>query len=82
LAKDIILDVLSKDSRVLTDPAPVVAVAELADSSVNLVVRPWVNTADYWAARWDIIEAIKNSLDDAGISIPYPQQDVYMHNVA
>jgi small conductance mechanosensitive channel len=81
-AKDIILDVLSKDSRVLTDPAPVVAVAELADSSVNLVVRPWVNTADYWAARWDIIEAIKNSLDDAGISIPYPQQDVYMHNVA
>ena len=81
-AKDIILDVLSKDARVLTDPAPVVAVAELADSSVNLVVRPWVNTADYWVARWDIIEAIKNNLDDAGISIPYPQQDVHMHNVA
>ncbi len=81
-AKEIILDVLSKDERVLADPAPVVAVAELADSSVNLVVRPWVNTADYWAARWDLIEAIKNNLDAAGITIPYPQQDVYMHNVA
>jgi len=80
-AKEIILDVLSKDERVLADPAPVVAVAELADSSVNLVVRPWVNTADYWAARWDLIEAIKNNLDAAGITIPYPQQDVYMHNV-
>ena len=78
-AKEIILDVIGKDSRVLTDPAPVVAVAELADSSVNLVVRPWVNSADYWAARWDLTENIKNSLDEAGISIPYPQQDVHMH---
>jgi len=78
-AKEIILDVIGKDARVLTDPAPVVAVAELADSSVNLVVRPWVNSADYWAARWDLTENIKNSLDEAGISIPYPQQDVHMH---
>jgi small conductance mechanosensitive channel len=81
-AKEIILDVIGKDSRVLTDPAPVVAVAELADSSVNLVVRPWVNSADYWAVRWDLTENIKNSLDEAGISIPYPQQDVHMHTAA
>ena len=66
------------DSRVLTDPAPTVAVAELADSSVNLVFRPWVKTADYWAVRFDLTENIKNALDEAGISIPFPQQDVHL----
>ena len=82
IAKDIILDVISKDARVLSDPAPVVAVSELADSSVNLVVRPWVNSADYWVTRWELTENIKTSLEAGGITIPFPQQDVYMHNVA
>ncbi|MDH3391747.1 MAG: mechanosensitive ion channel [Desulfobulbaceae bacterium] len=74
-----VLERLAKeDSRVLTDPATTVAVAELADSSVNLVFRPWVKTADYWAVRFDLTEKIKNALDEAGISIPFPQQDVHL----
>lgn len=74
-----VLDRLTKeDSRILADPAPAVAVAELADSSVNLVFRPWVKTADYWDVRFDLTEKIKNRLDEAGISIPFPQQDVHL----
>jgi len=76
--KDILERLAQDDSRVLTDPAPTVAVAELADSSVNLVFRPWVKTADYWAVRFDLTEKIKNALDEAGISIPFPQQDVHL----
>jgi small conductance mechanosensitive channel len=66
------------DSRILKDPAVTIAVAELADSSVNLVFRPWVKTADYWDVRFDLTEKIKNALDEAGISIPFPQQDVHL----
>jgi small conductance mechanosensitive channel len=74
-----ILDRLAKeDSRILSDPAPTIAVAELADSSVNLVFRPWVKTSDYWDVRFDLTEKIKNALDEAGISIPFPQQDVHL----
>jgi len=80
-ARDIILDVINNEERVLKDPEPVVAVSELADSSVNFVVRPWVNSGDYWPTRWALTEKIKTSLEAGGISIPYPQQDVYMHNV-
>ena len=67
--------------RILKDPAPAIAVGELADSSVNLNVRPWVNSADYWPVRADLLENIKIKFDEAGISIPFPQQDVYMHEV-
>jgi small conductance mechanosensitive channel len=74
-----ILDRLAKeDSRILADPAPAIAVAELADSSVNLIFRPWVKTADYWDVRFDLTEKIKNGLDEAGISIPFPQRDVHL----
>ncbi|MBT8493152.1 MAG: mechanosensitive ion channel, partial [Deltaproteobacteria bacterium] len=59
-----------------------VAVSELADSSVNFVVRPWVKGSDYWPTRFALIENIKLSLDAAGISIPYPQRDVHMHQAA
>ena len=76
--KDILKRLAQEDSRVLKDPETTIAVAELADSSVNLVFRPWVNTADYWAVRFDLTENIKNALDDVGISIPYPQQDVHL----
>jgi small conductance mechanosensitive channel len=79
-AKDIIAAVIASDDRVLADPEPVIAVAELADSSVNLVVRPWVNTADYWAVRFHLLETMKVKLEEGGISIPYPQQDVHMYN--
>jgi small conductance mechanosensitive channel len=76
--KEILAGLAREDSRVLTDPAPAIAVAELADSSVNLVFRPWVKTADYWNVRFDLTEKIKNSLDAAGISMPFPQQDVHL----
>jgi len=76
--KEILERLVKEDDRVLDDPAVTIAVAELADSSVNLVFRPWVKTADYWAVRFDLTEKIKTSLDEAGISIPFPQQDVHL----
>ena len=75
-------DLVAADDRILDDPAVTIAVSELADSSVNFVVRPWVKTADYWGVYFDLTEAIKKRFDEAGISIPFPQQDVYIHNVA
>ncbi|NKB38618.1 MAG: mechanosensitive ion channel [Gammaproteobacteria bacterium] len=81
-AKQILEDLVGKDERILKDPAPVVAVSELADSSVNFIVRPWVNSADYWAVYWDLTETVKLTFDKEGISIPYPQQNVHMHQAA
>lgn len=80
-AKDILIELADSDERILKDPETVVAVSELADSSVNFVVRPWVKTADYWAVYFDLTEAVKLRFDKEGISIPYPQQDVHMHTV-
>ncbi len=74
--------VVAADDRILDDPAVTIAVSELAASSVNFVVRPWVRTADYWGVYFDLTEAIKKRFDEVGISIPFPQQDVYIHNVA
>lgn len=70
------------DERILKDPAPVVAVSELGDSSVNFVVRPWVNSADYWAVLWDLNERVKLGFDERGFNIPYPTQDVHVHQAA
>jgi small conductance mechanosensitive channel len=81
-AEKILWDVVKAESRILAEPATSIAVSELADSSVNFVVRPWVKTADYWSIRFALIENIKLALDEAGITIPYPQQDVYMHQAA
>ena len=81
-AKQLIEDAFAADERILDDPAPAVTVAELADSSVNLNVRPWVKTSDYWAVYSDLLENLKLACDENGISIPYPQRDVHMHNVA
>jgi len=61
------------------DATVAVAVAELADSSVNFVVRPWVKAADYWAVRWHLTKQIKLAFDENDISMPYPQQDIYLH---
>jgi small conductance mechanosensitive channel len=77
--REVISEVLKADSRILTDPAPQIAVCEMADSSVNFVVRPWTDTASYWKVRFDTIEAIKRALDAAGIVIPFPQRDVHMY---
>ena len=80
-ARDIMMAILEADERVLKDPEPSVTVGELAESSINLKVRPWVNSDDYWSLRPDLLEQIKMALDDAGISIPYPQHEVHMHEV-
>ena len=73
---------VSQDERVLADPAPVIAVQALADSSINFVVRPWVNTPDYWPVFFDLNEKIKLRFDEVGISIPFPQMDVHLQKVA
>ena len=81
-AKEILKELVENDERILKDPEPVIAVSELADSSVNFVVRPWVNSADYWPVYFDLTENVKLRFDKEGISIPYPQQDVHMHQAA
>ncbi|MCG9696035.1 mechanosensitive ion channel domain-containing protein [Shewanella sp. Isolate11] len=76
--KDVLKKVLDNSSYVLKDPAYTVALLELADSSINFVVRPWVKGADFWPARFEILEQIKLALDEANIGIPYPQMDIYV----
>ena len=71
---------IAAEERILDDPECTIAVSELADSSVNFVVRPWVNTADYWGVKFDLTEAIKKRFDKEGISFPFPQQDVHLYN--
>lgn len=74
LTKEILMDVITSHPKVLKDPKPLVAVIELADSSVNFAVRPWCLSADYWSVYFDITENTKLALDKAGIEIPYPHQ--------
>ncbi len=76
--KTIIEQVIAEDDRILAEPAPVVAVHELADSSVNLVVRPWCKREDYWTVRWDITQRVKEALEAQGCSIPFPQRDIHL----
>jgi small conductance mechanosensitive channel len=80
-AIDTINKVLGNEPRLLQDPAPTVAVAELADSSVNIVVRPWCKKEDYWGVKFDLTRAFKEQLEAGGCSIPYPQTDVHLHKV-
>lgn len=77
-AIDAIQRVVDGDARVLKDPAPVIAVSELGDSSVNLVVRPWCRKEDYWPLRFDLTRALKQQIEAAGCSIPFPQRDVHV----
>jgi Small-conductance mechanosensitive channel len=80
-AKELLMKIVTEDPRVLPEPAPVVAVLELADSSVNFVVRPWVKTSDYWPVYFGLTEKVKLVFDQEGISIPYPQRDVHLYPV-
>ena len=77
-AEKILRDSVNNEPKVLSDPKPTIAVSELADSSVNFVVRPWVQTSDYWDVKFSLTEKIKLAFDKAGISIPFPQQDVHL----
>ena len=74
-------ELVAAEDRILDEPACTIAVSELADSSVNFVVRPWVKTSDYWGVMFDMTEAIKKRFDKEGISFPFPQQDVHLHTV-
>lgn len=74
-------EIVENNDKVLKNPAPVVRVHELADSSVNFVCRPWVNTGDYWTVYWEITRAVKERFDKEGIGIPYPQQDVHVYQM-
>jgi len=73
-------EILEQHEKVLKDPAPVIQVHELADSSVNFVCRPWCNTADYWDVYWDISRKVKDTFDERGISIPFPQRDLHVYS--
>lgn len=77
-AMQIAREVLEADDRVLQDPAPQIAVSELADSSVNIIVRPWTAKENYWNLKFDITKRIKERYDEAGLNIPYPQRDVHV----
>jgi len=78
--RKVLQELADADDRILKDPACLIAVSELADSSVNFVLRPWAKTDDYWAVKFDLTEAIKKRFDKEGISIPFPQQDVHVYN--
>jgi small conductance mechanosensitive channel len=78
-AKEVLMNLVKSDPRVLKDPEPVVAVSALADSSVNLVVRPWTKPEDYWGLLFDTMEKGKVELEKAGLTIPFPQRDIHMY---
>ncbi|BBP46891.1 mechanosensitive ion channel protein [Thiosulfatimonas sediminis] len=81
-AKAILLRLVAEDERILKDPEAVVALGELGASSVDFIVRAWVNKDDYWKVKWDMNERVKLAFDEEGISIPYPQMDVHLHQEA
>ena len=78
--RSVLEDILKKEKRVLKDPKPQIAVTELADSSVNFIFRPWVKRTDYLPVYYSLLEEVKKRFDKEGISIPYPQSDVHIHN--
>ncbi len=77
-AREILMGVLKANDRVLEDPAPNVMLLELADSSVNFAVRPWVKSPDYWSVRAEVLEDAKKAIEAAGLSIPFPQRDLHI----
>lgn len=77
-AYDVLMSLIKEDTRILSDPPTNIAVSELADSSVNFVVRPWVKRSDYWGVKFDLTRKIKEAFDENGIEIPFPQQVVHM----
>ena len=79
-AKTVIEGFIAADDRILKDPAPFIALGELADSSVNITVRAWVNPADYWGVFFDMNEKVYKNFGKEGLNIPFPQMDVHVHN--
>ena len=81
-AQKILEDIISSHELVLKDPEPVIRLHELGESSVNFIVRPWAKTDDVWTVFWDVTREVKKRFDAEGISIPFPQRDVHIHNAA
>lgn len=77
-AKDVITKVVSENQYTLDDPKPTIELLTMADSALVLVVRPWVNTPDFWSAYWSLNQSLKEALDEAGIEIPFPQRDLHI----
>jgi len=77
-AKSLIEEIISSNTLILAEPAPTIMVLELGESSIDIAVRPWVKTGDYWGVRAELLQTIKETFDEKGISIPYPQRDVHM----
>jgi small conductance mechanosensitive channel len=80
-AKSVLHDVIEKYESCLAKPEPVIRVGSLGESSVDIICRPWVRTEDYWDTYWDLMEIVKKRFDEEGISIPFPQRDVHMHQI-
>jgi small conductance mechanosensitive channel len=80
-AKSVLHDVIEKYESCLATPEPVIRVGALGESSVDIICRPWVRTEDYWDTYWDLMEIVKKRFDEEGISIPFPQRDVHMHQI-
>lgn len=78
--KAVLEDILSKEDRILRDPAWTIGVTALGESSVDFAVRPWVNAADYWGVYFHLLQTIKERFDEEGISIPFPQRDIHIYN--
>ncbi|EMY82561.1 mechanosensitive ion channel [Psychroflexus gondwanensis] len=81
-SREVLLNIVNSDERVLKDPAPVVYVEGLGDNSVDLSLRFWANQADYWGLHFDTIEKLKTELEDAGVSFPFPQRDVHLYDMS
>ena len=79
-AEGILKRIISEHELVLKEPAPVVAVHNLGDSSVDFVVRPWTKTENYWQVWWDLTRAVKERFDAESVSIPFPQRDIHLFN--
>jgi small conductance mechanosensitive channel len=78
----VLTEIVNSHHKVLKDPAPVIRLHELGESSVNFIVRPWSKTSDYWDVYWDITREVKRRFDEEGISIPFPQRDVHIYREA
>ena len=77
-AKKLLEEIISKNGLILDEPAPTIMVLDLGESCIDIAVRPWVKTGDYWGVRAELLQTIKETFDEQGISIPYPQRDVHM----
>ncbi|MBW2262695.1 MAG: mechanosensitive ion channel family protein, partial [Deltaproteobacteria bacterium] len=82
LTRNVLERIVKADERILEDPAPEIGIMELGESSVKVFVRPWVSAADYWSVKCDLLEKVKTTFDDEGITIPFPQRDIHLYQAS